>query len=55
MFGKRASFSNKKTKRKLGINYKRVKLWSFALKQLVKLKTSVKLLKTIKRYGGIDF
>ncbi|AUG91438.1 50S ribosomal protein L28 [Candidatus Hodgkinia cicadicola] len=54
-FGNSVSFSNKKTKRKFGINYKRVKLWSFVLKQFVKLKTSVKLLKTIKRYGGIDF
>ncbi|AHL31041.1 MAG: 50S ribosomal protein L28 [Candidatus Hodgkinia cicadicola] len=55
LFGKSVSFSNKRTKRKFGINYKRVKLWSFVLKQFVKLKTSVKLLKTIKRYGGIDF
>ncbi|AHL30917.1 MAG: 50S ribosomal protein L28 [Candidatus Hodgkinia cicadicola] len=55
LFGKSVSFSNKKTKRKFGINYKRVKLWSFVLKRFVKLKTSAKLLKTIKRYGGIDF
>ncbi|ATW06075.1 50S ribosomal protein L28 [Candidatus Hodgkinia cicadicola] len=55
LFGNSVSFSNKKAKRKFGINYKKVKLWSFVLKQFVKLKTSAKLLKTIKRYGGIDF
>ncbi|AUG34101.1 50S ribosomal protein L28 [Candidatus Hodgkinia cicadicola] len=55
LFGNSVSFSNKKAKRKFGINYKKVKLWSFVLKQFVKLKASAKLLKTIKRYGGIDF
>ncbi|XXN13644.1 MAG: bL28 family ribosomal protein [Candidatus Hodgkinia cicadicola] len=55
LFGNSVSFSNKKTKRKFGINYKKVKLWSFVLKQFVKLKTSTEILKTIKRYGGIDF
>ncbi len=55
LFGSSVSFSNRRTKRRFGINYKKVKLWSFVLKRFVKLKVSVKLLKTIKRYGGIDF
>ncbi|XXM93337.1 MAG: bL28 family ribosomal protein [Candidatus Hodgkinia cicadicola] len=55
LFGNTISFSNKKTRRKFNLNYKKVKLWSFVLKQFIKIRTSVKLLKTIKKYGGVDF
>ncbi|ATY93467.1 50S ribosomal protein L28 [Candidatus Hodgkinia cicadicola] len=55
LFGNSVSFSNKRSKRKFNINYKEARLWSFILRRFVKLKCSVSFLKTIKKYGGVDF
>ncbi|XXM90162.1 bL28 family ribosomal protein [Candidatus Hodgkinia cicadicola] len=55
LFGNSVSFSNKKTRRKFCINYKRARLWSFVLRRFISLRVSARLLKTIKNYGSIDF
>ncbi len=54
-FGNKKSHSDNKTKRKFGINYKQLKLWSFILNGFVYIKSSMRLIKSIRHYGGIDF
>lgn len=54
-FGNKKSYSDNKTKRKFAVNYKQLKLWSFILNDFVYIKSSMKLIKFIRHYGGIDF
>ncbi|XXM93522.1 bL28 family ribosomal protein [Candidatus Hodgkinia cicadicola] len=55
LFGNSVSFSNKKTKRKFCLNAKKVRMWSFVLRQHVKIKASVRFFRLIAKYGGLDF
>ncbi|PIM95797.1 50S ribosomal protein L28 [Candidatus Hodgkinia cicadicola] len=54
-FGNNKSRFNKLTKRKFSINYKRNKFWSFILNDFVYIISSVKLVRSIRNYGSIDF
>ncbi|MFP3038015.1 MAG: bL28 family ribosomal protein [Candidatus Hodgkinia cicadicola] len=54
-FGNIISYSNKKNKRKFLANLKKFKLWSPILRNFIYLKSSVKFIRTVIKYGNIDF
>lgn len=52
--GNNVSHSNKRTRRRFLPNLQNVHLWSEALQQSVALRISVRALKTIEHFGGLD-
>ncbi len=54
-FGNIISYSNKKNKRKFLANLNKFKLWSPILRNFIYLRSSVKFIRTVIKYGNIDF